>query len=77
MILAMTQEIGRALVVFGVVIVLVGALLMFAGKIPLIGKLPGDIVVRRGNFTLYAPLMTGLILSLLLTLILNLWARRH
>lgn len=73
----MTQEIGRALVVFGVVIVLVGALLMFAGKIPLIGKLPGDIVVRKGNFTLYAPLMTGLILSLLLTLVLNLWARRH
>lgn len=73
----MTQELGRALVVFGAVIVVVGGLLMFAGKIPLVGKLPGDIVVRKGGFTLYAPLMTGLILSLLLTLVLNLWSRRH
>jgi len=77
MIAAMTQDIGRALVVFGAVIVLVGVLLMFAGKVPWIGKLPGDIVVRKGNFTVYAPLMTGLILSILLTLILNLWARRQ
>jgi DUF2905 family protein len=65
----MAHEIGRALVVFGVV-------LMLSGKIPFVGKLPGDIVVRKGNFTLYAPLMTGLILSIVLTLVLNLWARR-
>jgi Zn-dependent protease with chaperone function len=73
----MTQELGRALVIFGAVIVLIGGLLMLAGKVPLVGKLPGDIVVRKGNFTLYAPLMTGLVLSLLLTLVLNLWSRRH
>lgn len=73
----MNQELGRALIVFGVLIALVGVLLLFAGKIPFLGKLPGDVVVRRGGFTLYAPLMTGLVLSLLLTLALNLWARRH
>jgi len=73
----MTQELGRALVVFGAVIVLIGGLLMFAGKIPFVGRLPGDIVVKKGGFTLYAPLMTGLVLSLLLTLALNLWSRRH
>jgi hypothetical protein len=73
----MNQELGRTLVIFGAVIVLVGILLMFAGKVPFLGKLPGDIVVRKGNFTLYAPLMTGIVLSLLLTLALNLWARRH
>ncbi|HKW14264.1 MAG TPA: DUF2905 domain-containing protein [Candidatus Krumholzibacteria bacterium] len=73
----MTQELGRALVIFGVVIVLLGGLLMLAGKMPFVGKLPGDIVVKKGNFTLYAPLMTGLILSLLLTLVLNLWSRRQ
>jgi hypothetical protein len=44
---------------------------------PFVGKLPGDIVMKKGNFTLYAPLMTGLILSLLLTLVLNLWSRRQ
>ena len=74
---AMNQEIGRALIVFGAIIVLIGVLLVFAGKIPFVGKLPGDVVVRKGNFTLYAPIMTGLVLSLLLTLVLNLWARRH
>jgi Zn-dependent protease with chaperone function len=73
----MTQELGRALVIFGVVIVLIGGLVMLAGKMPFVGKLPGDIVVKKGNFTLYAPLMTGLILSLLLTLVLNLWSRRQ
>jgi len=73
----MTHELGRALVVFGAVIVVIGGLFMFAGKIPFVGRLPGDIVVRKGGFTLYAPLMTGLILSLVLTLLLNLWSRRH
>ena len=73
----MNQELGRALIVFGAVLVLIGTLLTFSGKIPFVGRLPGDFVVRRGGFTLYAPLMTGLILSLILTLVLNLWWRRH
>ena len=73
----MTHNLGRALVIFGAVIVLIGGLIMLAGKLPFVGRLPGDVVVKKGNFTLYAPLMTGLILSLLLTLALNLWSRRH
>jgi hypothetical protein len=73
----MPHELGRALVIFGAVIVVIGGVLMLADKLPFIGRLPGDIMVKKGNFTLYAPLMTGLILSLLLTLALNLWARRH
>jgi Zn-dependent protease with chaperone function len=75
--LAMTHDLGRSLVIFGAVIVLIGGLVMLAGKMPFVGRLPGDIVVKKGNFTLYAPLMTGLILSLLLTLVLNLWSRRQ
>jgi hypothetical protein len=74
---AMNQELGRALIVFGIVMVLIGVLLVFSGKIPFFGRLPGDIMVRKGGFTVYAPLMTGLILSVLLTLALNLWSRRH
>jgi len=73
----MTQELGRALVIFGLVVVAIGGLVLLAGKVPFLGKLPGDIVVRKGNFTLYAPLMTGIILSLVLTLVLNLWSRRQ
>lgn len=73
----MTQEFGRALVIFGLIVVAIGGLVLLAGKVPFLGKLPGDIVVRKGNFTLYAPLMTGIILSLVLTVFLNLWSRRH
>jgi hypothetical protein len=55
---------------------ILGVLLVLAGRIPFIGRLPGDIVYQRGNFTLYIPLMTMLILSLLLTILLNLLFRR-
>lgn len=67
---------GRTLILFGLILVAVGAFIVLAGKLPGIGRLPGDILVRRGSFTFYMPLATSLILSLLLTLILNLIFRR-
>jgi len=70
------QEIGRALVVFGVVIAAVGALLLLAGRVPWLGRLPGDIVVRREPFTLYFPIVTSVVVSVVLTLLLNLFFRR-
>ena len=66
---------GRVLIFIGLGIVVLGLLLTFAGKIPLIGRLPGDIVFRRGNFTFYFPLATSIILSILLTVILWLFRR--
>lgn len=72
----MPQELGRSLIVFGAILLVVGLILTFSDRIPWLGRLPGDIVVRKGNFTLYAPLVTGLVLSLVLTLLLNLWSRR-
>jgi Zn-dependent protease with chaperone function len=72
----MPQELGRSLIVFGAILLVVGLALTFSDRIPWLGRLPGDIVVRKGNFTLYAPLVTGLVLSLVLTLLLNLWSRR-
>jgi DUF2905 family protein len=68
-------EIGRTLLVLGGVLVVVGLLLMFGGRIPGLGRLPGDIVYRRGNFTFYFPLVTSLLLSLLLTAILAIFRR--
>ena len=50
--------------------------MLLAGKIPGVGRLPGDILVQRGNFTFYFPIVTMLVLSLLLTLILNVVFRR-
>ena len=68
-------EIGRTLLVLGGVLVVVGLLLIFGARIPGLGRRPGDIVHRRGNFTFYFPLVTSLLVSLLLTAILALFRR--
>lgn len=65
----------RLLFGLGIILILLGVVVKFAGQIPQIGRLPGDIVIRRGNFTLFLPIGTSIILSLLLSLILA-WLRR-
>jgi hypothetical protein len=70
------ESLGRLLLIFGVVLVLVGGLLLLAGKVPFLGRLPGDIVIERKNFTFYFPLATSILLSILLTLLLSLFGRR-
>ncbi len=64
------HELGKGLVILGLVLTALGLLLLFAHKIPFLGKLPGDILIKRGTFTFYAPLATGIVLSLLVSLIL-------
>ncbi len=67
---------GKILMLIGIIIFFLGAFLIFAGKIPYIGRLPGDIYIKRENFTFYFPLATGILLSIVLTIILNLLVRR-
>ncbi|MBW1670632.1 MAG: DUF2905 domain-containing protein [Deltaproteobacteria bacterium] len=62
-------EFGKILLILGILFVVIGLFLMLGPKIPFLGKLPGDFMVRRGNFTLYFPLATSIILSIVLTLI--------
>jgi len=62
-------EFGKMLLILGILFVVIGLLLMLGPKIPLLGKLPGDFMVRRGNFTFYFPLATSILLSIVLTLI--------
>jgi hypothetical protein len=66
---------GRMLIVLGIIIVAVGLVLLFAQKIPYIGRLPGDISIKKDSFTFYFPLTTCIIVSLLLTLIFWLFRR--
>ena len=70
------SDLGRVLIVMGVVIAVVGVVLLFAGRVSGIGRLPGDIYVERGNWSFYFPLGTSIVLSLLLTLVLWLVGRR-
>ena len=64
-------ELGKILLIAGGIIILLGLLLIFGQHIPFFGKLPGDIEIRKDNFTFYFPLVTFLILSVVLTIILN------
>ena len=66
---------GRLLVIVGGVLVVVGLVVMLAGRVPGVGRLPGDLVYRRGNFTFYFPLATSILLSLLLTALFWLFRR--
>jgi hypothetical protein len=70
------SEIGKLLIVVGVLIAVVGVAVVLAGRLPWIGRLPGDIHVQRGNFTFYFPLATSILVSLVLTLIFWLFGRR-
>lgn len=70
------DDLGKVLVGFGVLIAAIGGMLVLAGRVPWIGRLPGDIYIQRGSWSFYFPLATSLILSGLFTLIFWLWSRR-
>lgn len=70
------QLLGKILIILGLFIIILGILLLLGGKIPWIGRLPGDIVIERKNFTFYIPITTSIILSLLLTLVLWILSKR-
>ncbi|WHE08287.1 DUF2905 domain-containing protein [Thermoanaerobacterium thermosaccharolyticum] len=70
----MFQEFGKALIGIGVVLVIIGIIFLLGGKFG-IGHLPGDIILKRDNFTFYFPLMSSIILSVVLTLILWLFRK--
>jgi hypothetical protein len=70
------QEIGKTLITFGVILIAVGTLLVFANKVPFIGRLPGDIYIKKENFSLFFPLTTSILISIILSFIFWLWSRR-
>ena len=69
-------DVGKLLIVVGVIIVVIGLAFTLGPRIPFLGRLPGDIAINRGNAHFYFPIVTCLLLSVLATLILNLFFRR-
>jgi len=65
------QGIGKILILVGAFVLFLGLLLVFWQRIPFLGKLPGDIFVQKGNFHLLFPIATCIIISVLLTIIVN------
>jgi hypothetical protein len=70
------SSLAKMLIGLGGLIIVMGLFLLLLGKVSGIGRLPGDIYFQKGNFTFYFPVVTSLLLSLVLTLVLNLFFRR-
>lgn len=69
------NELGKFLLMAGIVMTLAGLALVFLPRIGFFGKLPGDIMVKKGNFTFYFPLATSLILSILLSILFSIFRK--
>ncbi|MEW6232959.1 MAG: DUF2905 domain-containing protein [Chloroflexota bacterium] len=65
------EPMGKLLIVLGLCLAGIGLFLVLWPRLPFLGRLPGDILIQRGNFTFYVPLVTCILLSILLTLVLN------
>lgn len=68
--------IGRFFIILGLIISAIGGLLLLSGNIPWLGRLPGDIIIQKKNFTFYFPLATCIIISLILTLLFWIFGRK-
>ncbi len=63
----MGEQIGKFLLIVGLVMAAAGVVLIFSDKIPWIGRLPGDLHIKKDNFSIYFPLTTSILISLLLS----------
>jgi hypothetical protein len=66
---------GKMLILIGVFIILIGLFFILGEKIPWVGRLPGDIIIRKKNFTFYFPIATSIIISIILTLLFMLFRK--
>jgi thiosulfate reductase cytochrome b subunit len=66
---------GKSLIIFGLIIIVFGIIITCAGKIPWLGRIPGDIQIKRDNFTFYFPLATCILVSVIVSLLLWLLKR--
>ena len=70
------ENLAKYLVIGGVILILIGGGVYLASKFGLpLGRLPGDIHIENGNFTFYFPLATSILISVILTILLNIIAR--
>jgi len=69
-------ELGKLVLVGGLVLAVIGLVMMLTGKFLSLGRLPGDIFIQKGNYSFYFPLLSSIILSIILTVVLNLFFRK-
>jgi uncharacterized protein HemY len=71
----MIEFFGKILIFFGTILIFLGLIFSFAGKIPFLGRLPGDIYIKKENFTFYFPITTCILISFVLSVIFYLISR--
>ena len=69
-------DLAKILIFTGAILIAAGVIFLGLGKLPGIGRLPGDILIKKGDFTFYFPVITSVLVSILLSLILFLWNRK-
>ena len=69
------SAIGKLFIILGIVLIVIGLLFMLGDKIPYIGRLPGDIIIKRERFSFYFPITTSIIISIILTLLFSIFKR--
>lgn len=70
------NELSKIVTIAGLALVAIGILMAFLSKVPGIGKLPGDIMIKKENFTFYFPLATCIILSIVISLFMHFFTRK-
>lgn len=70
------MEIGKTILLLGLILIIIGLFLTFMPKIPFLGKLPGDIFIKKDGFSFYFPLATSIIISIILTILINIFFRK-
>ena len=72
----MQTDIGKTLIIAGIVLVIAGLILYWKAPVPWLGKLPGNIHVKRDHYEVYFPIVTSILLSILLTILINFFRRK-
>jgi hypothetical protein len=67
---------GKFIILFGILLIIIGLAVLFLPKIPFVGKLPGDIYIKRGNFHFYFPIVSCILLSIILTILFSILFRK-
>ncbi|MGH8069075.1 MAG: DUF2905 domain-containing protein [Candidatus Entotheonellia bacterium] len=67
---------GKLLIVLGGILIVIGAAIVLGGKLPWLGRLPGDIYIERRNFTFFFPITTSILISVIFSLVLYILSRR-
>ena len=70
------NDLGRSIIVIGAILIIIGILMTMAGKIPGIGKLPGDIFIKKENFSFYFPITTCILLSIIVSAVMYFFGKK-